>query len=149
MCLATTTSLVTGLVCLELYKVIDGKNNLDDYKNAFINLALPFIGFGEPVASPKGKYLSPTGEVEFDKIWDRFYFDYEITLQELLDEMKKKGLVCSMVSCGVSLLYGSFFPQKKLQDRLHLKYTAPPPPFPPSITFQKVLLTVAPPPLQG
>lgn len=126
MVLATTTSLVTGLVCLELYKVIDGKNKLDDYKNAFINLALPFIGFGEPITSPKGKYLSPTGEVEFDKIWDRFHFDYEITLQELLDEMKKKGLVCSMVSCGVSLLYGSFFPQKKLQDRLHLKYTTLP-----------------------
>lgn len=133
--------MVTGLVCLELYKVIDGKNNLDDYKNAFINLALPFIGFGEPVTSPKGKYLAPTGEVEFDKIWDRFYFDHEITLQELLDDMKKKGLVCSMVSCGVSLLYGSFFPQKKLQDRLHLKYTALPP-FPESFANSR-------PPLEG
>lgn len=112
---------MTGLVCLELYKVIDGKNKLEDYKNAFINLALPFIGYGEPIASPKGSYLGPKGEVTFDKIWDRFDFDYEITLQELLDGMKEKGLVCSMVSCGVSLLYGSFFPQKKLADRLHLK----------------------------
>ncbi|KAH0605545.1 uncharacterized protein H6S33_004767 [Morchella sextelata] len=119
--IATTTSLVTGLVCLELYKVIDGKNKLEDYKNAFINLALPFIGFGEPVTSPKGSYLGPKGEVTFDKIWDRFDFDHEITLQELIDGMKEKGLICSMVSCGVSLLYGSFFPQKKLADRLHLK----------------------------
>lgn len=113
--------MVTGLVCLELYKIIDGKNTLEDFRNGFVNLALPFVAFSEPIASPKGKYLSKTGEVVIDKIWDRFYFDHDVTLQEILDEMEKKGLKCSMVSCGVSLLYGSFFPQKKLKDRLPMK----------------------------
>jgi len=119
--IATTTALATGLVCLELYKLIDGKNKLEDYKNGFVNLALPFIAFSEPIASPKGKYQGKEGEVEVDKLWDRFQYDHDITLREFLDSMETKGLVVTMLSSGVSLLYASFFIKKKRDERYGLK----------------------------
>ena len=118
--IATTTALVTGLVILELYKVVDGKTDLEQYKNGFINLALPFFGFSEPIASPKGKYLGKNGEVTIDKLWDRFEVD-DITLQEFIDLFENKGLSISMVSSGVSLLYASFYPASKNKDRLPMK----------------------------
>jgi ubiquitin-activating enzyme E1 len=118
--IATTTSLVTGLVNLELYKILDGKTDIEQYKNGFINLALPFFGFSEPIGSPKGKYTGHNGE-EFaiDKLWDRFELE-DVTLQEFIDHFEKKGLTVQMVSSGVSLLYASFYPASKLKDRLPL-----------------------------
>jgi len=118
--IATTTALVTGLVIMELYKIIDGKTDIEQYKNGFINLALPFFGFSEPIASPKGKYLGRQGEVQIDKLWDRFEVE-NTTLQELLDDFKGRGLEISMISSGVSLLYASFYPPKKNADRLVMR----------------------------
>ncbi|ODV68455.1 ubiquitin-activating enzyme E1 1 [Hyphopichia burtonii NRRL Y-1933] len=118
--IATTTALVTGLVCLELYKVVAKNDDIEAYKNGFINLALPFIGFSEPIKSAKGKY----NDKEFDQIWDRFELHGDITLKELIDHFQEKeGLEISMLSYGVSLLYASFFPPKKVKDRLSLKLT--------------------------
>lgn len=110
---------MTGLVVLELYKVLDGKTDLEQYKNGFINLALPFFGFSEPIASPKVEYRGPNGKVTLDKIWDRFEVP-DFTLQELIDDFEKRGLTISMLSSGVSLLYASFFPPSKMKDRYAL-----------------------------
>ena len=118
--IATTTALVTGLAVLELYKIIDGKDDIEQYKNGFVNLALPFFGFSEPIASPKGKYQGKDGEVTIDKLWDRFEVE-NVTLQEFLDDFKAKGLDIMMLSSGVSLLYASFYSQAKLKDRMGLK----------------------------
>ncbi|KAL9002534.1 MAG: hypothetical protein Q9188_004532 [Gyalolechia gomerana] len=118
--IATTTALVTGLVVLELYKIIDGKDDIEQYKNGFVNLALPFFGFSEPIASPKGKYLGKEGEVTIDKLWDRFEVE-NITLREFINHFSSKGLDVMMLSSGVSLLYASFYPPNKLKDRMGLK----------------------------
>jgi ubiquitin-activating enzyme E1 len=111
---------VTGLVVLELYKVIDGKDDIEQYKNGFINLALPFFGFSEPIASPKISWTGKDSKVTMDKIWDRFELD-DMTLQELIDHFGKQGLEVSMISSGVSLLYAGFYPPSKNADRFPLK----------------------------
>ena len=38
----------TGLVCLELYKIIQGKP-IEAYRNTFANLALPLFSMAEPI----------------------------------------------------------------------------------------------------
>jgi ubiquitin-activating enzyme E1 len=118
--IATTTALVTGLVVLELTKLVDGKTDIEQYKNGFINLALPFFGFSEPIASPKVEYKGPNGKVTLDKIWDRFELP-DITLRELIDDFDKRGLTIQMLSSGVSLLYAAFFPPAKLKERYAMK----------------------------
>lgn len=118
--IATTTALVTGLVIMELYKVLDGNEDIEQYKNGFVNLALPFFGFSEPIASPKAKYQSKNGDVVIDKLWDRFEVP-NFTLQNLIDHFEEKGLEITMLSSGVSLLYAAFFPKAKNADRLKMK----------------------------
>ncbi|XP_059047630.1 ubiquitin-like modifier-activating enzyme 1 [Achroia grisella] len=114
--IATTTSVVAGLVCLELYKLAQGFNTLDIFKNGFVNLALPFFGFSEPVAAPTNTY--------YDKkwtLWDRFEVKGEITLQQFLDYFKNEHkLEITMLSQGVCMLYSFFMPKAKRQERLNL-----------------------------
>ncbi|KAJ2460100.1 E1 ubiquitin-activating protein, partial [Coemansia sp. RSA 2424] len=116
--IATTTSLVTGLVCLELYKIIgagsgDNTRKIDDYKNGFVNLALPFFAFSEPIAPQKSKF----GDKEVSD-WDSIDFDRDITLQELIDFFADKyKLDVGMVSSGVSMLFSPMFGKKKMDAR--------------------------------
>lgn len=114
--IATTTSLITGLVCLEFLKLAQGHQKLELYKNAFVNLALPFFGFSEPVQAPKQKYY----DTEFT-LWDRFEVTGELTLQEFLDYFKEKhNLEITMLSQGVCMLYAFFMPQAKRDERMGL-----------------------------
>ncbi|KAJ8650908.1 hypothetical protein MRB53_003931 [Persea americana] len=47
--IATSIALGAGLVCLELYKVLDDRHKVDDFRIAFVNLALQRLTMAKPV----------------------------------------------------------------------------------------------------
>nr|KAJ0187245.1 hypothetical protein LSAT_V11C900462630 [Lactuca sativa] len=112
--IATSTAMATGLVCLELYKVIDGGHKVEDYRNTFANLALPLFSMAEPVPPKVMKHQDLTWTV-----WDRWTIKGNPTLRELIKWLADKGLDAYSISCGSCLLYNSMFPRHK--DRMDKK----------------------------
>jgi ubiquitin-activating enzyme E1 len=115
--MVTTTALITGLVCIEMLKLVQEKK-LEKYKNGFVNLALPLFAFSEPLAPPK-KMITPEWGWT---LWDRFDVEGDITLKQFLEYFKEKHqLEVTMMSSGVSMLYSFFMQKDKLQERLPMK----------------------------
>ncbi|XP_038902732.1 ubiquitin-activating enzyme E1 1 isoform X1 [Benincasa hispida] len=112
--IATSTAMATGLVCLELYKVLDGGHKVEDYRNTFANLALPLFSMAEPVPPKVIKHRDMSWTV-----WDRWIIKDNPTLRELIDWLKNKGLNAYSISCGSCLLYNSMFPRHR--DRMDKK----------------------------
>ncbi|XP_076942196.1 ubiquitin-activating enzyme E1 1-like isoform X2 [Bidens hawaiensis] len=112
--IATSTAMATGLVCLELYKVIDGDHKVEDYRNTFANLALPLFSMAEPVPAKVIKHQDLSWTV-----WDRWSIKGNPTLRELIQWLSDKGLDAYSISCGSCLLYNSMFPRHK--DRMDKK----------------------------
>ncbi|XP_017241732.1 ubiquitin-activating enzyme E1 1 [Daucus carota subsp. sativus] len=112
--IATATAMATGLVCLELYKVLNGMHKVEDFRNTFANLALPLFSMAEPVPPKVVKHRDMSWS-----IWDRWIIKDNPTLRELLQWFSNKGLNAYSISCGSCLLYNNMFPHHK--DRMDKK----------------------------
>ncbi|KAI4964948.1 hypothetical protein ZWY2020_057819 [Hordeum vulgare] len=113
--IATTTAMATGLVCLELYKVLAGDHPVEDYCNTFANLALLMFSMAEPVPPKEMKHQDMRWTV-----WDRWSIKGNITVVRTPEVVGFiKGLTAYSASCGTSLLHNTMFPRHK--DRLKRK----------------------------
>ena len=125
--IATTTALVTGLICLELYKIVGTPRKeltIEAYKNGFINLAIPFMTLSEPTPPAKTKAIVKGKEWLWTP-WDSLDINKgDMTMGEFMDYFESEyNLEISMLSYGVSILYSFFANKKKVEERKKMRMT--------------------------
>jgi len=115
--IATTTALVTGNICLELFKVLLDKP-VEKFMNTFSNLALPLFVCQEPDRPAAVKSVIKGKEFLWTA-WDRIDIDRpDMTLQELITHLSETyGVELTMLSAGVSILFSDFMDRKKATER--------------------------------
>eukprot|EP01022_Parablepharisma_sp_SALTPOND_P015993 TRINITY_DN22_c0_g3_i1.p1 TRINITY_DN22_c0_g3~~TRINITY_DN22_c0_g3_i1.p1 ORF type:complete len:4095 (+),score=552.02 TRINITY_DN22_c0_g3_i1:5895-18179(+) len=87
--LATTTACVAGLQTVELLKLIK-KVDVELYRNAFLNLALPSCSLSEPGPAPTTE-LRPGLKVTLWDLWEiHSKKGRDITLKDVFDTLEKK-----------------------------------------------------------
>jgi ubiquitin-activating enzyme E1 len=113
----TTTAFVSALSGIELLKLVQGFP-LNRYRNAFINLALPFFAFTAPLPAEEVQGLRGQSYT----LWDRITIKEGtkaassggITLRRFLKRLKKKAcedpdtVEISTVSFGQFMIYANF-----------------------------------------
>jgi ubiquitin-activating enzyme E1 len=101
--IATSTAIAAGLVCLEFYKLLQGKKG-EDFRSSNFNIGASIFQLFEP------EFVKPFqhGALKWTQ-WDRWIIeDSDITLGGVLDFVKARGLNVDMLSIGTSSVYSSF-----------------------------------------
>ena len=113
--IATTTALVTGLVCLELYKTLQNKA-IEAYRNAALNMAIPFFSLTEPAPC-----AATTHKEHRWTAWDSITLTGPMTLQKFIDHIEGEyDVEVQMLSYGVSILFSLFGNAKTRRRRLKM-----------------------------
>ena len=100
----TTTATVSGLVCAELYKLVQGHDTVEKFAESFINLALPSFVQSDPDEAKTYRIK----DLEYT-LWTKLEFDGDPTLGELIEYADEKwGLQLTNLSKGVISLYSNY-----------------------------------------
>jgi ubiquitin-activating enzyme E1-like protein 2 len=108
--MATSTAAITGLAALEILKIVK-KVPLEQYKNAWMNLAIPMVAFSEPQECP----VSRLAEGVTYTLWDRWEVrEGDLALGQLINHFKKHyKLVISAIIQNTTLVYSTLFSDSK------------------------------------
>ena len=114
---ATTTAMVSGFICMEIYKILL-KKPLESLLNTSSNLALPIFLCNEPQPPETRQTVLHDKTLTWSQ-WDRVDIQNpEMTLQGLIDHLNEEYHVnLVMLSHGVSILFSDFMNKKKMEER--------------------------------
>jgi ubiquitin-activating enzyme E1 len=106
--IVTTTACVTGLVCIELYKLFQPsvRVKVDNFRNTFLNLALPVVQQSEPIPPPQLTYLDKKYT-----LWDRIdiHLAPTATLADIIDYFEREHkLTVDMLGVGSALVFAAY-----------------------------------------
>jgi ubiquitin-activating enzyme E1 len=103
--IVTTTAVVSGLVGLEFFKVISGRNTIEDFSNVFINLALPQVTSSDPIDSP-------AWEINGHKVtmWSSHDVYENVTMQELIKSLEKEYGSIESITFGPKMIHSKSMP---------------------------------------
>jgi len=125
--IATTTCMITGLVCVEMYKVLKGAD-CNGTLNSYVNLAVNVYSMANPQPPKKNcsKDFDPVSRGPVKAVpegfssWDRNIVHGNFTCAALAQHMETKfSLSTQMISAGPKLLYAPmlYASHKKRADR--------------------------------
>ncbi|XP_047439241.1 ubiquitin-like modifier-activating enzyme 1 isoform X2 [Mugil cephalus] len=105
--IATTTAAVAGLMCLELFKLVQGQEKISSYRTAYINLAVQYFVLSQP-SRPQAFEVAGKKYT----LWDDFLVEgrrggqQEMTLEDLVQYVREKyNLTVSSLFYGPAILY--------------------------------------------
>jgi ubiquitin-activating enzyme E1 len=119
--LATTTSMVSALICIEMCKYFN-QEKLENYRSYFINSAINQYLYSEPNPPKKTKL----NNLEIT-IWDKFEEKEDLTVKEFLEKWSKKfNSKLNMIVKDSEMIYSELFSEEEiLNQKLSTLITKP------------------------
>ena len=122
--IATTTALVSGLICLEMYKLMRVEElTIEDFRSAFVNLAIPFFSMAEPMPTDTTTIQLKGKDWSWSQ-WDFIEVDIgDVTLEGFLKHIETSlGLKVTMLSYKSSMPYSEFGNKKVRAERMKMRF---------------------------